>query len=106
LPNNFINCDKDLYKILELKRTCTPAEIKKQYRKLTLKYHPDRNRDNPKAKEMFTDVAEANEILSDPKLRRIYDRGGMDQVKSHIEQKNQGGGGGFDPFGGMFGRYH
>jgi DnaJ-class molecular chaperone len=93
---------KDLYKVLELKRTATESEIKKQYRKLTLKYHPDRNKGNEEAKEMFTDVANAYEILSDPKKRRIYDRGGIEAVKSHIEQQNQGGGG--DPFGGMFGR--
>jgi DnaJ-class molecular chaperone len=106
LPFNFVICDKDLYKILDVKRGATPEQIKKQYRKMTLKYHPDRNRDNKKAKDMFTDVAEANEILSDPKKRRVYDRGGYDAVKTHVEQANQGGGGGgHDPFGGMFGRY-
>ena len=106
LENSLIKCvEKDLYKILELKRTATQAEIKKQYRKLTIKYHPDRNRGDPTMKDKFTDVAEANEILSDAKKRRIYDRGGMDAVKTHIEQQNQGGGGGFDPFGGMFGGF-
>jgi len=102
LPFNFIIC-KDLYKILELKNTASANEIKKQYRKLTLKYHPDRNPGNNEAKDKFTAVAEANEILSDPKKRRLYDRGGMEAVKNHVDQQQQGGG--FDPFGGMFGRY-
>jgi DnaJ-related protein SCJ1 len=94
-----IFCDKDLYKILEVGRSATQNEIKKKYRELTKKYHPDKNQGNPDASAKFSEIAEAYEILSDPQKRRNYDRGGMDAVK------NQHNGEGFDPFDifGMFG---
>ena len=59
-----------------LKRNATPAEIKKSYRKLTLQYHPDKNPDDEEALAKFHEVAEAYEALSDPELRRKYDRCG------------------------------
>ena len=59
---------RDFYKILELKRNATPAEIKKAYRRLTLQYHPDKNPDDKEALEKFHDVAAAYEALSDPEL--------------------------------------
>jgi DnaJ-related protein SCJ1 len=96
---NIILCEKDLYKILEVKRSATLPEIKKKYREMTKKYHPDRNQGDEKAKEKFSEVAEAYEILSDTNKRRIYDRGGMEAVKREGQMQNQGG---FDPFD-MFG---
>ena len=71
---------RDLYKILDLKRNATPDEIKKAYRKLTLKYHPDKNQGDDEAKKMFHDVADAYEILSDTEKRRKYDRCGEECV--------------------------
>jgi DnaJ-related protein SCJ1 len=94
-------CDEDLYKIFEVDRSASQEVIKKKYRELTRKYHPDKNRDNPEASAKYVEVNKAYEILSDPKLRRKYDRGGMDAV-NRGEQEGQG----FDPFdifGNMFG---
>jgi DnaJ-related protein SCJ1 len=91
---------KDLYKILEVDRSASQVEIKKKYRELTRKYHPDKNQGNAEASAKFADVAEAHEILIDPKKRRQYDRGGMDAVKDGGEAQQ------FDPFdifGNMFG---
>jgi len=87
-----IICEKNLYKILEVERNASQNEIKKKYRELTKKYHPDKNQGDPQASSKFTEVAEAYEVLSDTKKRRNYDRGGMDAVKN----SNQGEG--FDPF--------
>jgi DnaJ-related protein SCJ1 len=95
-----ILCEKDLYKVLGIDRSASQNEIKKKYRELTKKYHPDKNQGNPEASAKFAEVAEAYEILNDQQKRRKYDRGGMDAIKNSHE------GEGFDPFdifGGMFG---
>lgn len=65
---------KDYYKILELTPKCTEDEIRKNYRKLAMRYHPDRNPDDPAAEEKFKEVAEAYGVLTDPKKRREYNR--------------------------------
>jgi DnaJ-related protein SCJ1 len=93
-------CEKDLYKIMEVQRSASQNEIKKKYRELTKLYHPDKNRGDANASDKFAAVAEAYEILSDPKKRRLYDRGGMKAVANEDQ-----GDGGFDPFDvfGMFG---
>ena len=65
---------KDYYKILGLTKAATPAEIKKAYRRLALKHHPDRNPGDPEAAVRFIEVAEAYETLADPERRRAYDR--------------------------------
>jgi len=65
---------KDYYKILGVERNATPEEIKKAFRKLALKYHPDRNKGNKEAEEKFKDLNEANEVLSDPQKRARYDQ--------------------------------
>ena len=90
--------EKDLYKVLGIKRSASQEEIKKKYRELTRKYHPDKNQGDPNASQKFTEVAEAYEILSDEKKRRKYDRGGMDAVNDQHHEGN------FDPFDifGMF----
>ena len=59
-----------------LERTATPQEIKKAYRVLALKYHPDKNPDNPNATEHFQSIQEAYTVLKDPKRRKIYDQTG------------------------------
>ncbi|MEH6407503.1 MAG: J domain-containing protein [Leeuwenhoekiella sp.] len=68
----------DYYKILELSNTATPAEIKKAYRKLARKYHPDLNPNDTEAETRFKKINEANEVLSDPEKRKKYDQYGKD----------------------------
>jgi curved DNA-binding protein len=67
---------KDYYKILGVNKNATDAEIKSAFRKLALQYHPDKNPNNPKAEEMFKEVNEAYQVLSDPEKRRKYDQFG------------------------------
>ena len=87
----FAECGEDYYKLLGVKRTASKAEIKKAFKKLSLKYHPDKNKDNPKkAKEMFIKIANAYEVLSDDEKRKIYDQYGEEGVKAN----EQGGGAG------------
>ena len=97
---------RDFYDILGVNRDANEDEIKKAYRKLAMKYHPDRNPDNPKAEEHFKEVKEAYEILSDSQKRAAYDQYGHAGVDP---QAGMGGGfggfgaGGFsDAFGGIF----
>jgi molecular chaperone DnaJ len=86
----------DYYKILGVGKNATEDEIKKAYRKLARKYHPDRNPGDKKAEERFKEVSQAHDVLSDPDKRKEYDRGGV--------FANFGGAGGFDPssFSGNF----
>ena len=100
---------RDYYEVLEIDRNATETEIKKAYRKLALKYHPDKNPDDHSAEEKFKEAAEAYEVLSNPDKKARYDRFG---------HAGMGGGGGFsgggmsmddifsqfgDIFGGAFG---
>ncbi len=64
----------DFYSVLGISPDATPDEIKKAYRKLALRYHPDRNPDNPDAEVRFKEICTAFEILSDPKEKLVYDR--------------------------------
>lgn len=66
---------KDFYKILDIAKGASDDEIKKAYRKLALKYHPDKNK-SAGAEERFKEIAEAYEVLSDKKKRDIYDQYG------------------------------
>jgi molecular chaperone DnaJ len=98
---------RDYYDILGVSKTADEQEIKKAYRKIALKYHPDKNPDNKEAEEKFKEAAEAYEILSDADKRARYDRFG------HQGVSGAGGGGGygggmnmediFDQFGDIFG---
>jgi len=71
---------KDYYKILGISKTATEREIKKAFRKLAVKYHPDKNK-SPDAEKLFREIAEAHEVLSDEKKRRIYDQHGEAGLK-------------------------
>lgn len=83
----------DFYEILEVSKDATAEDLKKAYRKLALKYHPDRNQDNPEAEKKFKEISEAYEVLSDPQKREVYDRYGKDGLN---------GGGGFGAGAGGF----
>ena len=72
---------RDYYEILDVPRTASADEIKKAYRKMALKYHPDKNPDDPSAEGKFKEAAEAYEILSDAEKKQRYDRYGHDGVK-------------------------
>ncbi len=71
---------KDYYQVLGVAKDATEEQIKKAYRKMALKYHPDKNK-SPGAEEKFKEVAEAYEVLSDPKKKEIYDKYGEDGLK-------------------------
>jgi curved DNA-binding protein len=82
---------KDYYSILGVKKTSTAEEIKKSFRKLALKYHPDRNPGDKKAEARFKELSEAYEVLSDADKRKKYDQFG--QYWQHAEQTRWGGSG-------------
>jgi molecular chaperone DnaJ len=81
----------DYYKILGVGKNASDEEIKKAYRKLARKYHPDTNQGDKKAEERFKEISQAHDVLSDPDKRKAYDRGGL------LGGFGQGAGGGFDP---------
>ena len=72
---------KDPYKVLGVSRWEPPESAKVAYRKLAIKYHPDKNPGNKEAEEMFKDVAEAYAVLSDPEKKRMYDKYGCIDVE-------------------------
>jgi molecular chaperone DnaJ len=117
---------QDYYEVLGLSRDASPEAVKKAYRKLALKYHPDKNQGNKDAEEKFKEVSEAYEILSDSKKRVMYDQYGhagmkdafsgngfqwsdfthfndFNDIFSNISDLFGGLGGGEDIFGGAFG---
>ena len=103
----------DYYKSLGVDKSASQADIKKAYRKLARKYHPDLNANDPSAKEKFQEINEANEVLSDPEKRKKYDEYGenwkhADQFEAQKNARQQAGGGygGFGGFGGGGGEYY
>lgn len=82
---------KDYYKVLGIEKTSTPAEIKKAYRSLANKYHPDKAKGDKTAEEKFKDINEANEVLSDPVKRKKDHQFGADW-KHYEEAGAQPGG--------------
>ena len=66
----------DFYKLLDLPRDASESDIKKAYRRLAMKYHPDRNPDDPDAERKFKDAKEAYEVLTDAQKRAVYDQFG------------------------------
>lgn len=94
---------RDPYDILGVSRQASEAEIKKAYRRLAKIYHPDRNKDDPKAKEKFSEASTAYEILGDDGKRKQFDRGEIDaEGKPRFQDGFGAGGAGFDPRGGGF----
>lgn len=96
---------RDYYDILGVSKNATPEELKKAYRKIAIKYHPDKNPDNPEAEDKFKEAAEAYEVLSNAEKKQQYDRFGHEGMRSGFG----GGGGGmnmddiFSQFGDVFG---
>ena len=94
---------RDYYETLEVSRGASEKELKKAFKKKAMKYHPDRNPDNPEAAEKFKEAAEAYDVLSDPQKKSAYDQFG------HSGVEGMGGGPNFndininDIFGDIFG---
>ena len=96
---------RDYYETLGVNKSADKEAIKKAYRKLAKKYHPDTNAGNPHAEEMFKDVTEAYNVLSDEKKRKLYDEFGFAGLQEGFSEEAarlaaQGGFGGFGGFGG------
>ena len=89
---------RDYYELLGVSRSASDAEIKKAYRKMAMKHHPDRNPDDAESEEKFKEVQKAYAVLSDPKKRSAYDQFGHAGVDSSMG----GGPGGFGGFGDVF----
>lgn len=95
---------KDYYDVLGVNKDASAEDIKKAYRKLAMKYHPDRNPDNPKAEEQFKEAKEAYEVLTDDQKRAAYDQYGHAGVDPSMGGGAGAGFGGFsDAFGDIFG---
>lgn len=98
---------KDYYKVLGASKNSSQAEIKKKFRKLAVKYHPDKNPDNKEAEKNFKEINEAYEVLGDPEKRRKYDELGANW-KHYDQYKNTGFGNGRQKtysYGGDFGDF-
>src|ERR1700733_13298302 len=102
--------EKDYYKVLGATKSSSADEIKKSYRKLARKYHPDANKGDPKAEERFKEISEAYNVLSDEKRRKEYDDarslfggGGGRRGRSGEGVGGRGGAGGWGGWGGAGG---
>lgn len=90
----------DFYDLLGVSKQATADELKKAYRKMAVKYHPDKNPDNPEAEKKFKEISEAYEVLNDPQKREIYDRYGKEGLGAGAGGFGQGAGG-FQGFSSM-----
>src|SRR5512146_3387041 len=91
---------RDYYEVLGVERGAGDEEIKKAYRKLAVKFHPDKNPGDKAAEENFKELGEAYEALSDPQKRAAYDQYGHSAFDPRARARGGGGGGGgfHDPF--------
>ena len=102
---------KDYYEILGVKNDASADDIKKAYRKLAMKFHPDQNKDNPEAEEKFKEINEAYDILKDEQKRAAFDRYGSSAFDGSMGGGGGGAAGGFgggafsDIFEDMFGDF-
>lgn len=90
---------RDYYEVLSVERSVSDGELKKSFRRLAMKWHPDRCPDDPQAQEKFKEAKEAYEVLSDPRKRAMYDQHGH----AAFEHGTGGGAGGFGNVGDIFG---
>ena len=89
---------RDYYEVLLVARDVTADDLKKSYRKLAVKYHPDKNPGDKEAEEKFKELGEAYDVLSDPEKRAAYDRFGHAAFAQGGGAARGGGGGFHDPF--------
>ena len=76
---------RDYYEVLQIERNATQQDIKKAYRKLAVKYHPDKNPDNPSAEDAFKEASEAYSVLGDTSKRNSYDQYGHDGLRGNAQ---------------------
>ncbi|MFH1148253.1 MAG: J domain-containing protein [Pseudomonadota bacterium] len=104
--------EKDYYKVLGISKNCSAEELKKAYRKLALKYHPDRNKGDKAAEERFKEISEAYAVLSDPEKRKQYNTFGSTEFHQKFSQEDIFRGFDFGSvfkefgFGDVFGQFH
>jgi molecular chaperone DnaJ len=100
-----VNGKRDYYEVLEVSREASDADIKKSYRSLAMKFHPDRNPDDPKAEEQFKEASEAYQVLSDAEKRSKYDRFGHEGLNGMGAQGFSNSDDIFSSFGDIFGDF-
>lgn len=89
------------YKVLGVEKDATDEQIKEGFKRRSKKYHPDRNKTDPKAKEKFEKIVNAYELLKDPERRRMYDLTGDEDPSAQQQQHGFNGGFGGFPGGGI-----